>query len=146
MEGYAEGSVIQPVPQRVTDILKETKPWVKFLAIFGFALAGLMVLLALVVLIASPFMEGGLGVGVLMSFVYLISAVLYVIPCLSLYRYGSSIDRLVHGGGQAAMEEALDHQRRFWRVAGILTIVMLCLYAVVFVGAIVVFAILGLRG
>ena len=35
------------------------------------------------------------------------------------------------------MAEALDHQRRFWRMVGIITIVSLCFYAFVIFVAVV---------
>lgn len=111
----------------MVDHLNATGPWARFLAIVGFCLAGLMALLSLVVLAVSPFMEQG-ALGPLMSLLYMLGAVVYVIPCVHLYRFASSIAAISRGGGPRAMAEALDHQRRFWRVMGILTIVVLCLY------------------
>lgn len=112
--------------------LDGTRPWARFLAIMGFVAAGIMVVLSVFMLAATPFMESGL-MGPFMSMIYLLGAVLYVVPCLYLNRYASSIAEISRGGGPRAMAEALDHQRRFWRIMGILTIVMLCFYALVFV-------------
>jgi len=117
--------------------LTATKPWVRFMAVVGFVLAGLLVLFSLILLAMSPFMEGGPVFGAVMSLVYLLGAVLYIIPCLYLNRFASSIVVMTRGGGPRAMAEALDHQRRFWRAVGIITIVSLCFYALVIFAAVV---------
>jgi hypothetical protein len=115
--------------------LTASKPWVRFMAVMGFIMAGLLVVVSLITLMAAPFMETGPAFGAVMSLVYLLIAAVYVVPSLYLNRFASSIAVMTRGGGPRAMAEALDHQRRFWRVAGIITIAMLCFYALaIFVG------------
>ena len=107
--------------------LDATRPWARFMAIVGFVVSGLLAAISLIVLLLAPFVDWG-PFGPFLSLVYFLLAVVYVVPCLYLNRYASSIAQISRGGGPRAMAEALDHQRRFWRLVGILTIAMLCLY------------------
>jgi hypothetical protein len=61
---------------------------------------------------------------------------LYLAPAFFLHQYASSINDFLQGGGDSAMETALGSQKSFWRFVGILTLVFICLYVLVFVFAI----------
>lgn len=114
--------------------LRATKPWVKFLSILMFIMVGLVFLGGLAMMFASPMgMRGGASVGPLMGFVYWIMGGLYLAPAIFLYRYASSIDDLVRGGGDTAMEMALESQKSFWKFTGIVTLVVLCFYLIMIV-------------
>jgi uncharacterized membrane protein len=54
---------------------------------------------------------------------YLAIALLYVAPGVFLSRYASAIGRLAQDRSVAALEDALEHQRSFWRYAGTLTLI-----------------------
>src|SRR5262245_24163986 len=83
------GAATGEVPGEAVEALRETRPWVTFLAVMGFIGAGFMVLAGLGMLIAgSPRMEASLGL------VYIALAGLYVLPSVLLIRYSSSIGRL----------------------------------------------------
>jgi hypothetical protein len=115
--------------------LDQTRPWVRFMSVVTFVCAGLMVLVALVALAASLF--GGLaasgveGRGVLgsvvasgvMAFVYLVMACVYVLPALYLSRYAAAIKRLQTSSTASGLEDALKHQKSFWRFVGIVTVI-----------------------
>jgi hypothetical protein len=60
---------------------------------------------------------------------------LYIPPAVFLWQYAGRIRRLQDGGGLPALEEALTSQKSFWKYVGILAAVVLCLYAVAFLGA-----------
>jgi len=117
----------------LVELLRQTKPWVTFLAIVGFVFAGLMVLLGLLMMVFGaakptkfpwPF-----------GLVYLLLALLYIFPSLFLLRYGAAIRRLLDGNGMNALTDALREQKSFWRLVGIMTAVVLCIYALGLVGA-----------
>jgi hypothetical protein len=120
----------------VLDSMKQTRPWVLFLGILGFIAAGLMILGGLGMLIAGSAMgKGEMG---LLAGLYILLAVFYISPSLYLYRYAGSIKLLLSGYGVHALEEALGHQKSFWKLVGILTAVMMVLY---FVGIMVAVAV-----
>jgi hypothetical protein len=63
-----------------------------------------------------------------------VAAVIYLLPSLRLLRYANAIARLELAADSAALEDALEHQRAFWRTVGVITIVSLLLYGLLFVG------------
>lgn len=125
------------------DQLRRTKPWVRFMAILGFCMAALIVLVGLSMLFMGSLMEGvgPLG-GIAMGTFYLLMSLVYVFPCLALNRYASAIQGLIAAGpdaaGPAGLTVALDEQRRFWRMIGLISIAMVCLYALVLAIAVAV--------
>jgi hypothetical protein len=120
--------------------LRETKPWVRFLAVLGFIGIGLMAVVGLgfgaMTSLASDDAFGAIG-GLGMAAVYLVMAALYLLPTLRLNGFATAIEKVAAGGGTAAIEEALSEQRRFWRVVGIMMIVVMVLWGLAVVGGIV---------
>jgi hypothetical protein len=111
------GSPSGAASERMVAALRKTRPWVMLIAVIGLVFSGLMALGALVAMTEVP----GLGV------MYFVMAGLYVLPAVALIRYGNAINKLLHGGGLAELEQALDAQASFWQIAGIYTLVGLVL-------------------
>lgn len=117
------------VSESAMGYLNATRPWVKFLAILGFigmtlmAIAGLFMILGLS---AVPMKPGAPAFSPLVGLIYLVFIAFYFMPCLFLYRYGKAISA-IPGTGQSAFEDALRHQKSFWKFIGIFTLVMLSL-------------------
>src|SRR5688500_2145353 len=117
----------------VTQMLQETAPWVRFLAIVGFASVGLMILV-------------GLGAGILglatqkpetvvLMVIYPLMSLLYFFPSLYLLQYARRIREYVQGGQQLPhLEQALYAQRKFFKFTGILVAVSLALSVLLFFG------------
>ncbi len=129
------------VTARSQQFLRETRPWVALMSILTFVVAGLMVLAALAMLalgaaVRSAAGGGGAFAGGLVGVVYLVMAVVYIMPALYLWRYRTAIDRVVAGGSTGALEDALMHQRSVWRVVGILTIIMIAFAVIGIIAAI----------
>src|ERR1700733_6677200 len=105
--------------------LHATRPWVKFLAIVGFVFVGLMVLLALIMTFAFSVLPKQPGTpqvfGPVFGILYLLFALLYVMPCLFMYRYAKAI-AAIPGTGASALEEALKNQKSVWKFMGIFTL------------------------
>jgi Family of unknown function (DUF5362) len=126
--------------------LRQTKPWVRLMSILGFVGAGFMVLLGLFMILAgvvggtmSRSMGGALGGApmLFMGVLYLLLAALYVYPSLLLFRYASAIGRALGGETVSGVEDALEAQKSFWKFLGITALIVLVLYAVLFVVLIV---------
>jgi hypothetical protein len=126
--------VFGPVTEEMVQHLRNTKPWVRFLSILAFVGSGLMIVGAFFMLLAGTVSrEFGAGLGLLMAFFYLLFAVLYIYPSLMLFKYASSIQSLVRDRNPRGMTDALRYQSAFWRFAGILAVVVLCVYALVLI-------------
>jgi hypothetical protein len=127
------------VSDEMLGALKSTRPWVMFLAILGFICLALMALGSLMLILVGNAMTHqsnmptffGPGLGM----VELILVLVYIFPCLYMLRYGIAIGN-IPSTGQEAMEQALKQQKSFWKFMGILMIILLVLYAVIFIGAI----------
>lgn len=61
---------------------------------------------------------------------YLILAGLFIIPSLRLSKYERSITRLVISNRIEDLEQAIAHQRTFWKQMGIMILIMLVLYLI----------------
>ena len=123
--------------------LVETRPWVYFIAVLGFVMAGFMVLAAIVAFavvafaqsFSSDFGAGGFVIGATYAVIYLVLAGLYLWISYYLYRYATAIRELQTTNSSASMELALDSQRSFWRLVGIMTAIYLaCLVLALVVG------------
>ena len=68
---------------------------------------------------------------------YIAFSVVYIFTSLYLYRYAASIKMLMSGYGVHALEEALSHQKSFWKLVGILAAVFMVLYFIIFLVAII---------
>ena len=105
--------------------LSQTKPWARLLSIIGFLSIGFMIIAG----ISNMFMfskfnaESGFHPGVMFFAMHILMGVLYFFPSLFLFRFSSSIGRLLDGGGATEMEEALTHQKSFWKFVGILSLI-----------------------
>ncbi|MGH8398355.1 MAG: hypothetical protein ACRETA_08940 [Gammaproteobacteria bacterium] len=128
--------------------LNATRPWVKFLAILGFIFTGFIVLAGLFMFVGFSAMPMRPGMpaffGPVFGVLYLLMAVFfYLIPCLYLIRYGNAITR-IPANGQAALEDAIKHQKSFWKYLGIFTIIAIVLYVLIIIGGITFAVIYGL--
>jgi hypothetical protein len=134
---YGSDSGDIKVTPLMVEHLRATRPWVKFLAILGFISVGLMFLGGLIMMAALSSVRG-VGATPAIGLLYWLFALLYIAPAIFLNRYATAIRELLQGGGAPPMEKALESQKSFWRYVGILTVVLLCIYALIFVIAILV--------
>lgn len=134
-----------PVSPGVIETLRRTKGWVRFLAVLGFVLSGLMLLAAVVIGLAGAAGGGifaetpspvafSLGYGLFLG----LMSLLYIVPCLHLLRYAAGIQRLEAAREASRLEQALEHQRAFWKFLGVAAIALLAFYALLLAGVIAV--------
>ena len=118
-----------------------------FISVLGFVLCGLLVLIGLIMMLLGGVTdEVGLVGGIILGFVYLLIAAVYLAVSLQLARYATAIGVFARAPDSLALERALGHQRSFWRLVGIIAIVMTCIYAVVFACALLVALVAALMG
>ena len=115
----------QQVSSLVIEKLAGTQGWVRFFSVLGFIVFGLIMLGAVGALFLG-------GMGVLLSLVYIVMGTLYFFPTLKLSQYASRIARLRATRSEHDLVAALEAQRSFWAFVGIVTLVVLCIYLVIF--------------
>lgn len=143
-QAYSTSGQIMFTPTAM-EMLRQTKPWVRFMGVLLFVITGLIVAGALVMLFvgvvgAASSPRGGaavMGASVGVALVYLLMGALYFFPALFLNRYASHINTLLSTRREDALEAALAAQKTFWRYVGIVVLVVLGLYVLILVAAIV---------
>lgn len=131
------------VPARAVHLLIATRPWVRFMSVMLWigvvfiAIAGVVMLVGMGAAVSSmprgTSRMGGYETGMFtgLGVVYLIMAVLYVIPALKLGRYASRITDLQRSGSSHHLCQALDEQRGFWKFVGVCMIVVISIYVLI---------------
>lgn len=126
--------------EEIKGYLYETAKWGRFLAIVGFVMVGFMVIVAL---FAGSFMSmmGGeafamMG-GAFITVLYLAMAAIYFMPCLYLYRFSTKTKTALDLGSSMDLTEAFGNLKSVYKFWGILTAVMLGLYALAIVISII---------
>ncbi|MHA4807641.1 DUF5362 family protein [Flavitalea flava] len=146
MEQNTEISLFElQVDNSISGYLKETAKWGKFLSILGFIFCGLFVIIALFAgtFIASTVgrMGGAYGMmggmGALISVIYILIALLYFFPCLYLYNFSKKTQAALLGNDQNQLIQAFRNLKSLFRFWGILTVIILGFYALVFIIAII---------
>jgi hypothetical protein len=122
------------IDQQNISLLSETARWGKFLSIVGFVMCALFVVVALFAgSIIAGSMAGVEGMGAIgggaFTFIYLVGALLWFMPCLYLYNFSAKMQIAIRSNDQNQMTVAFRNLKSCLKFMGILTIIMLCLYA-----------------
>ena len=117
------------------DNLNSAAKWGKFLAIVGFVFIGLMILGGIVVQTMMPsFSSYGYGSLALkyMGIVYLVLAIILFFPCLYLLKFSNKMQEAIRTSSQESLDNAFVNLKAMFKFYGIVTIVILCFYALIF--------------
>jgi hypothetical protein len=131
----------------VVDQLARTKGWTRLFSVLMWIGAAFLILGGIAMILFGVFagtmatemaeqlaaMGGFIGMGV----VYFLMAFFYIYPALKLGGYSSRITDLINVPSEANLVAALNEQRAFWKYIGVLTVIMLVLYAVIIVGVLI---------
>ena len=129
--------------------LTEAAKWARFLAIIGMVVLVLMIIFGLffstmMAVSSNPFeepVEGGSGLmsgfGVGMAILYIVLAAIWFFPLLYLLRFANSMRAALHGNDQNALNVSFQNLKSCFRYVGIITIILLVFYALIFTLAIV---------
>jgi hypothetical protein len=140
------GAASAAITRTMIESLVNTRPWVLLIGIVMiagcvFMLFGGLAMFALGNIGGFGGQELGPMAGAWVGAAYLLFAVLYFFPALHLLRYAGAIKR-IGPANPAAMEAALARQASFWRLVGMLTVLLIALYAVA-IAVIVAMAVIG---
>jgi hypothetical protein len=149
MENNLENKKIEISPESL-GYLNTTRKWTMFFAILGFIFLGLMLIIGLLAgsllsgltsgLSGSSGMEGMEGAkaaggiaSVLVFIVILIFAVIYFFPLLYLLRFSKHTANAVANLDSNEMQLAFKNLKSYWKYIGILIIIVLALYLIIFI-------------
>lgn len=130
--------------------LRETSKWANFLSIVGFIGIGLVVLMALFggAFLASAASEFGGGTeavgGAFFTIIYLLVALLYFFPVFYLFKFARNMKAALASKDEEALTKALEYMKSHYKFIGILTIIMLSFYTLIFLFGLLGFAASGL--
>lgn len=143
MENYTETTNNQMIIDETakTHFLEMAK-WTKFLAIMGFIMMGIMIVAGLFMGSIFANLPGYNAIGALSGigfavFYTLISAV-YFYPVYALYKFSTLIKQSLAYNDTALFNEAIAYKKNMFKYMGILMIIVLAMYALIFMFAIMV--------
>ena len=144
MLGYvapATGATI--VTPRVVELLGQTVPWVRIMAILMFIGSGLMLLAAAAMVLLGMTVRGAGGPQAFIGCIYIPFALLYIVPAIFLWRYAAHAKAFCITRHEQSLEEALQAQKSFWKFVAITALVVIGLYILALLVALV--AVVALR-
>jgi hypothetical protein len=137
------------------DSLRTSAKWSTFLAIIGFIAIGFMLIAALVVgmtlntITSHPSIEGMEGMqemqnmnpvfGIMkyLPLLYILIAVIYFFPVYYLFKYASGMKKALNFRNSEMVADALTYLKSHHKFLGIMTIVVISLYILFFIGAMI---------
>ena len=135
------------IDQTARSFLSETAKWGKFLAIIGFVLCGLIVVVALFLFFAGGTMTSafkgmnsalaGAATGVI-GFIYLLLALVYYFPSKYLYDFSVYIKQALALEDQESLNYAFERLKSLYKFWAILMIILLSFYAFIIIFAVLV--------
>lgn len=130
------------VEEMSTRFLSETAKWGKFLSIVGFVFIGLIVIIAIFAGTLFGTMAGfsgnamlAGGMSIIITIVYLAIAALYFFPCLYMFRFSTRMKKALAESNQELLNSSFENLKSCFKFMGIMTIILLSLYGLVFVVA-----------
>lgn len=143
MENYTETTTPQIIIDETGKAhFLEMAKWTKFLAIMGFIMMGIMIVAGLFMGSIFASLPGYNTVGALSGigfavFYTLISAI-YFYPVYALYKFSTLIKQALAYNDTAIFNEAIAYKKNMYKYMGILMIIILAMYALIFMFAIMV--------
>jgi hypothetical protein len=123
--------------------LLDTAKWARFLSISGMIIMAIFIALAFIgfsvmgsnpTYDTAPEMFGQMRIVMILTSI--VMGIIIFFPLLFLLRFSNNMKTAIHANDQEAMNEAFLNMKRYFRFLGILFIIGLAFYALVFVVAI----------
>ena len=138
METPLENKKIE-IEQKTIKHLNTTRKWAMFLAIIGFIILGLIIIIGLIAgTFLTAFNSGGKDLGIPESLMFvpiLLLAVIYFFPVLFLFRFSKHTSHAVQTLDKLEFHKAIKNLKSFFVYIGVLIIIILSLYIVVLIVA-----------
>ena len=107
--------------------------WTKFFAVLNYIAIGFIILGiigALFGAVSNPYMGGEI---IVMVLIYVIVLILMIIPTNFLNRAGNGLRRAVQTGDNKSLADGIEGLKSYYAFHGILTVIALCIYALLIV-------------
>lgn len=125
----------------------EIAKWAKFLSIIGFIGIGLMFLAGIVMIVAgaalssfsNEYSRSPVGAG-MVGFIYIIMTVLYFFPVLYLFKSAVGLKNGIINNDEITLTDGFQNLKSHYKFIGIMMIVVLSLYALLFLFAMLALA------
>lgn len=141
------------VTAAIVESLRGTKGWVLLVAICLFLFAAFGVMGGVGMVAASAFMPqggtappGGVGLFIAMGAFYLLFSFIYGLLGWYLVRFHGAASRVVREAQVTDLEAAMESQRKFWRMTGIMVVVGVVLMILMMGAAVMIPAFMGVAG
>jgi hypothetical protein len=116
--------------------LLETSKWGKFLAIMGYVTMGLLILIGLIIMLASPLISRSANVGfplVIAGIMYTLMAVLYYFPVTYLYKFSVKMKNGLISNDHKPVTLGFENLKSLFKFMGVFTIIIISLYALILI-------------
>ncbi|HEY5691003.1 MAG TPA: hypothetical protein VIS49_06060 [Cyclobacteriaceae bacterium] len=116
---------------QIKDYLLETSRWGKLLAIIGYLLIGIMILIAVAMMIGTSASDRAFGSTIsigYMGFIYLVIALLYYFPATYLHSFSNQVRLCLQSQEMGSITLAFQNLKPLFKFMGIFAIVMICFY------------------
>lgn len=130
--GFGQQNSVSPL---TVQHLVRTQPWVRLIAITGLVLTGIGLVIAVFAMMMAASNRTTAELAGIMLGPMILFAVIYLYPLLKLKAYAAAIRKLERSFSTVDLEEALNHQRSFWKFVGILFLIGIVFYGVIFLMA-----------
>ncbi|HAQ37918.1 MAG TPA: hypothetical protein DCX89_05305 [Saprospirales bacterium] len=136
MENFEQNTTEEQVKtieftSEIKHYLLNTAKWAKFLAIMGYVMMGLLVIIGIFMMVTNFSMFEDLGVRPalgLFGIIYWVIAAIYYFPVTYLYRFSNRIKSGLILVDQTHVTNAFSNLKSFFKFTGIMVIVMLGIY------------------
>lgn len=142
-----EDNYVQPIgqpqlnlTQQAQGFLQQAGKWAIFLGIVGFIFTGLIAIGALSVgtiltflARTNPLMQLPAGMGIVLTIVYLLIALLFFFYSLYLYQFGTRIKKGMYLNSEEETTLAFSKLKSFFKLWGIITIIIILFYVLIFI-------------
>lgn len=115
--------------------MMETARWGKFLAIVGFIGMGILVVISLFALAGASALSRAMGTSNFISLfiVYFVLAAVYFYPTFALFKFSQKLKPALAHRNQQLFNEAMGYLKNMFRYIGIVVIIMLVIYGLLFI-------------
>lgn len=133
-----EGREAKPIELTAQSViyLNDTRKWTMFFSILGFIFLAILIIGAVFMATMFGAVSGGnlpfLGSGIAMGVFYLLLAVVYFFPVLYLYKFSKYSKEGIYNEDNEQLSLAFKYLKLHYKFIGILSIVILSLYVLIF--------------
>lgn len=155
MEEYSEIEEFElQLNESAKGFLRETAKWAYFLSILGYVGIGLIVLIAVFVgaifttigsMMPAEMNNFGAMGGSFLSAIYLIMAALYFFPVFYLNKFASNAKIALRDNDSKSLTASFEYLKSHYKYIGIMSLIILCLYALIIVFVVIAAITVGLR-